>query len=267
VTYCTFTAVRERIQQQFDFTIELANPYKLCDYKVTYGEVFQKELSGFDYWGYCDVDLVFGDIRAFLPDSRLNQYEKLFSRGHFTLFHNTAENNARYRAKINNRYRFREVFTSRQNCSFDEWSPSGINEIFISQGIPIYDEIVFSDIYIARYGFYPYQQMRQKNEKYNSIFLWEKGKLTRFYRVDQTMGQEAVLYVHLQKRKMQLDHQIAASDRYLIIPNRYLPYQGETDLSALKPFFKDKLIYWDFLQMSMKNALGKFHKYLSSAVI
>ena len=32
--------------------------YKLCDFKATYGEAFPEKLSGYHFWGFCDLDLV-----------------------------------------------------------------------------------------------------------------------------------------------------------------------------------------------------------------
>jgi len=27
------------------------------------------------FWGYCDIDLIFGNIRAFMTDELLNEYD------------------------------------------------------------------------------------------------------------------------------------------------------------------------------------------------
>lgn len=38
----SFEEIKQRIQKNFDFDIVLTRPYKLCDYRVCYGEVFIK---------------------------------------------------------------------------------------------------------------------------------------------------------------------------------------------------------------------------------
>ena len=48
------------------FEIELNNPYKLCDFKPAYGKIFEDYLSGYDFWGYFDIDVIFGDIISFI---------------------------------------------------------------------------------------------------------------------------------------------------------------------------------------------------------
>ena len=60
VKYTTFEAIQCRIQSLFDFEVTLNTPYKLCDYKVAYGEAFADDLKDYDFWGYCDMDLMWG---------------------------------------------------------------------------------------------------------------------------------------------------------------------------------------------------------------
>lgn len=49
--------------KKLGFDISLNDAYKLCDLKPTFGIVFEDLLSTYQYWGYCDMDLVFGDLR------------------------------------------------------------------------------------------------------------------------------------------------------------------------------------------------------------
>ena len=62
-----FTDLVARIQSHFDFEISLERPYKLCDFRPAFGEVFREELAGYDFWGHTDLDVVFGRIRDHLP--------------------------------------------------------------------------------------------------------------------------------------------------------------------------------------------------------
>ena len=69
------------IQAKYDFSINLPSPYKLCDFKPAYGEIFNEFISSFDYWGYCDVDLIWGNIRKFLSNDLLDkEYDKIFEK-------------------------------------------------------------------------------------------------------------------------------------------------------------------------------------------
>ena len=77
VTYMTFNELKDNIQSLYDFDILLDTPYDLCDFKVAYGEVFKNYLKEYDYWGYCDNDMIFGDIRKFITDDIFEKYNKI----------------------------------------------------------------------------------------------------------------------------------------------------------------------------------------------
>lgn len=50
--------LRRRFSRILGFSAALSDEYKLCDYKPLYGLAFQKELTGFDFWGHCDLDVI-----------------------------------------------------------------------------------------------------------------------------------------------------------------------------------------------------------------
>ena len=82
----TFEKLKLIIQNKFDFDIALKAPYKLCDYKPAYGYLFQEYLEGYEYWGYCDVDMIFGNLKRFLPDNVIGEYDKIGHLGHLSLY-------------------------------------------------------------------------------------------------------------------------------------------------------------------------------------
>ena len=77
-----FEDFRQYIQAVFDFPIVLDRPYILCDFKPVYGQALQKYISKYDYWGYGDLDVVYGDFRAFFTDEVLSRHK--FFLGFFT---------------------------------------------------------------------------------------------------------------------------------------------------------------------------------------
>ena len=93
VTYITFDELRKRAERCFPFEIALPSPKKLCDFKPTYGLIFEEELKAYDYWGYCDIDLVLGDLSTFIDEEELQKYKKHFYCGHMSIYENTEEMN------------------------------------------------------------------------------------------------------------------------------------------------------------------------------
>ncbi len=88
----TLKEFNELASEKLNMPINVSCPYKLCDYKPAYGRVFEDYLSEYHYWGYCDIDLVFGDLDSFLEPS-LGKFdiittENEYLAGHFTLYRN-----------------------------------------------------------------------------------------------------------------------------------------------------------------------------------
>lgn len=80
------------------FKVEIKNPYKVCDFKPAYGKIFEDYLSDYNFWGYCDIDIIFGKILDFLPHELLKNYDivsiyKGFLSGPFCLFKNETKIN------------------------------------------------------------------------------------------------------------------------------------------------------------------------------
>ena len=95
--------------------------YKLCDFKPAYGIIFSHLLQGYDFWGHTDIDIIFGDIREFISNQLLNEFDLISVRpdwltGCFLIYRNDQ--------KINNLFRhskvYKKVLTSTQHYCFDE---------------------------------------------------------------------------------------------------------------------------------------------------
>lgn len=115
----SFDELRERVQSKFDFKISLKTPYKLCDYKVAYGLIFEEELKGYDYWGFCDTDVLLGDIYQFLEEHSFfeNDYARYGLLGHLQIFKNSQEVNRIFMSGQGSDYRldYHNVYTSEQS--------------------------------------------------------------------------------------------------------------------------------------------------------
>ncbi len=101
--------------------VALSHPRKLCDFKPLYGDLFKEHLDGWDYWGYADLDVIYGDVRHFLSTMRLHEYDVFTAReeflvGHFTLFRNNDRLRALYQESID----YRAALRNSHVMSFDE---------------------------------------------------------------------------------------------------------------------------------------------------
>lgn len=218
VQHVSFSDIRARFQKSFDFPICLERPIKLCDYKPTYGEIFKEELRGYDFWGHCDCDLIFGNIRHFITDALLEQYDKILSQGHLILYRNTPEINAFYRTQTYQSYK--AVFSNPKSCGFDEWP--GVSAAWKNEGRPFYGEAVMDDIRVGLAGFRIVQEkwLRQYRKMRHICYFFQNGELDRVWIENGTVHRSPVLYVHFQKRKMLIGDAETGSD-YMIARNTF----------------------------------------------
>ena len=103
------------------FEVAIESGYKLCDFKPVYGFVFSNFIKEYDFWGYCDMDVIFGNIRLFMTDELLNEYDIISARhdyltGCFALY----RNNPFMRELFKQSKDYRKVFTDPRNFFFDE---------------------------------------------------------------------------------------------------------------------------------------------------
>lgn len=168
----TWEQMQSQVQNTFNFPIVLDTPYKLCDYRCAYGEIFEDYLKDYDFWGHCDCDLFWGDIRKFITDEVLSKYDKIYSHGHCSLYRNV-ENVARWYRTLPSRgcQEWQNVFQTNQSRCFDEWAGhcgGGMSSIIKKNGIEIYDQVDFADLAVSK-GYFVSGQKSYK-EKARTVF-------------------------------------------------------------------------------------------------
>ena len=84
----TLEKEKERFEKALGMEICLPNAYKLCDFKAAYGFIYADEREGYDFWGFGDIDLVYGRIRDYFTEDVLARYDMISGWGHLTLYRN-----------------------------------------------------------------------------------------------------------------------------------------------------------------------------------
>ena len=199
----TFAEIKDRIQSAVEFPIVLDRPYKLCDFRPIFGIAFRDLIAGYDFWGHCDLDQIFGDIRSFLPDSVLDSFDKIYKLGHLTYYRNTEENNNRY--KLDGGCSFRDAFTTPNSCAFDEIA--GMQTKFDYNHIPTYfsrdyADITYGKVRFALSDFQLPEELKVNNNFEKQVFFWENGHVYRAYLKDNQIITDEFNYIHFSRRKM-----------------------------------------------------------------
>ncbi len=94
LVYVKLEELSQRISKMLDLEIQITHPYKLTDFKPAYGYIFSDLLSEYEFWGYGDMDLVYGKIGQFLSSSVFTRFDVIspsrdFFPGHFLMLRNT----------------------------------------------------------------------------------------------------------------------------------------------------------------------------------
>lgn len=212
--YMSLEEMKSLFQEKFDFHLAIDRPYKFCDFRPAYGEIFSEYLSGYDFWGHCDIDLLWGNMRKFLTDEILENYDRIYSRGHCSLYRNSEVVNAWYRTLPNNGYQdWKEVFQTPLSRCFDEWAGhcgGGISFIIKTNGIDIYDEVDSADIVVKKGKF---EVNRWKSQYKKLFFHYIDGSL---FACTKTFKKE-VMCVHFQKRTLKILN-TKDDEYYLVAP-------------------------------------------------
>lgn len=216
----SFEDVQKLVQSKFDFEVALKKPYKLCDMKPMYGYIFEEYNSGFDFWGFCDVDVILGNLSHFITNEVL-EYDKIFTQGHMTLMRNTKKLNHLFMTAVDGQLYFKTVLRSEKSFNFDEefLDKININTICRQEGINIWEQEPIADIYTKSSNFRRVIRSGVESKSKN-YYLWNNGKLTRQIKVGMEWKTEEYMYLHLQKRRMKININ-QSENTFKIIPNEF----------------------------------------------
>lgn len=71
----TLEEIRLKAEKELGTPISLDRPYKLCDLKPAYGAIFPELIEGYDYWGWGDFDVVWGNLHSALEKKIRDSYD------------------------------------------------------------------------------------------------------------------------------------------------------------------------------------------------
>lgn len=100
-THITWKDYQALVSNRLGIRFHHENPYKCCDLRPFLARIHATEIKGFDFWGYGDIDVIYGSISHFYDDAVLRNdvvttHEDRIA-GHLTLVRNAARTNNLYR--------------------------------------------------------------------------------------------------------------------------------------------------------------------------
>ena len=191
----TLSQVKTMFEKKLQMKIALEKPYKLCDYRPLYGIVLDDYIKDYDYWGHCDFDLVWGDIREFIEQYDIEKYDKFLPLGHLAFYRNTDKVNNYYRLKGCKCGNYKTILSSNHNFAFDELD--GIYAIYEYNKLPMFTKRIFAEIKTFHKRF----RLKQCDRNYkHQVFYYENGKVFRAYEEKGEIKLEEYIYIHFRRK-------------------------------------------------------------------
>ena len=214
--------------------------------------MFKDYIEKYDFWGHCDTDMIFGDIRSYYPDTRLEKYDRHGKNGPFTFYKNNTFVNNLFRKAGN----IMDILTNQEPFGFDEWGQRGTT-IFWEKYYPnnIDQENNHDNLQPYHYSFISTWIVRTSPQMTKLCFSYENGKLYRYGLMNNKVIKEETLYVHLQKRPIIVS--TIVKDYFTIIPpGEYIDFVPIVNNRFLKLKVKDSS-FWAYYTR-FRNRINRF---------
>ena len=110
-----------RVSEVLGITFTPDSPYKLCDLKPFLGLIHPEISSKYEFWGFADIDLLYGNLKIVVNDLNLKKYDVITTHtnrvaGHFTI----VRSNSKLTNSCLNIPNWEELLCNKNHMSIDE---------------------------------------------------------------------------------------------------------------------------------------------------
>ena len=180
------------VSRRLNINFNPSGSYKICDIRPAFGELYAEDIAGYDYYGFGDLDVIYGDIRKFYTDDVLSfdlvsTHVGMIS-GHLVLFKNTGSMRKAYTCIPN----WKEYFENPESTRFDEdvFSLVFFKNNWVSDSGAIYRHSVYCKEQYSTV-FHP-MTWHDGMADHPEVWFWKNGVVTNDRNSDRDY-----LYLHL----------------------------------------------------------------------
>ena len=239
-----FDDFKQQVLKSFEFPIVLNRPYKLCEYKQSYGYILQDYIKDYDFWGFGDLDLVYGDLRFFFTEDVLS-HKFLLGWGHLTLLHNDEDTNTYFMKQVKGYQNYKDAFTTNEITFFDEYGYKGCSDKW--------RECRPEDCWLE----WPFDNVSKPKQSYHFNSLtrgWERvvfeHKDNKLYMLRFNNGKlekKESLYAHFQHRSFMKDH-VTDYSHFLVTPRVIIDFPKHLVNLRLRFLCRDRSLITKYYQ-------------------
>lgn len=198
-------------------------PYKLCDYKVAYGYIFEEYTKKYEYWGYCDVDILMGDVKGFLERNQFRKYDRIGVYGHFTIYKNNEKTRTFFMnsfdgQRVNDQFSY--ACTTTYPCHIDE---KGSNLLFKNL---FGDEKFLENNFVLNTAFGCSGCHTWEHRFSPQILTWEDGHTISYVRDESgKIIKKEAMYIHFMVQKS-VRSSLPLSNSLLLTSTKVVPFDS-----------------------------------------
>lgn len=211
---------------------------KLSDYKPLFGYLFEESLRQYTHWGHCDLNIVPGNLSAFITDRMLKQYDKILSRGHLSIYKNIPRVNRAFLQSF--RINYKEILTNPVYCKFDEWH--GIGIVFHELRLNMFHEEMAADIYPNSFSL---RCMISQNFSSQLFVMW-RGRLYQLWETDGEVQKKELAYIHFQQKRFRIWLNAGAAFPELVVFTQNGAYEADEALIHSTSIFEYPSDYYAY---------------------
>lgn len=201
--YDSFECFINEVNKKIGYKTGITTPFKTADLRPAYAFLFEDTLKRkycerykhegeYDFWGYCDTDLIFGELSRFISDDVLDKCDVFQTWGHFTLIRNIDKFNQLYGTPYKS-YQLKKCLRLPENCMVEEGP-------FILQLNAAGARIDSSVRRIADIKRNTFEFTVDGRNYENQRFIYRNGRILRIVEEEQTRVVDEFMYIHFMKR-------------------------------------------------------------------
>lgn len=195
----SFAEYCQLVSRRLGFEFSPQRAYKLCDLKPALGHVHEEDIEGFDFWGFSDIDVIYGQLRDYFTAEKLacfdffSTHERRVS-GHLCLM----RNNERMRTVFRKIPDFQQMLCDEESHALDEgaftriflWRKNFPKPLFRFVGLfnPWRRRALFEELYSTPNAG---RLWVDGSKNFPEKWFWGQGRLT----TDRT-GERSFPYLH-----------------------------------------------------------------------
>jgi hypothetical protein len=173
---------RERLGIAFD----PVHPFKICDLRPAFGLLHERDIAGYPFFGYSDIDVIFGDISRFYGERQFAELDVVSTHpdrlsGHFAVLRNTPD----IRGMFESIPRYRQLLELPDQMSVDETHFSRL----------VLHSPALRSLFVERHStVLSVRGWHDGTMNYPRRWFWRRGKLT-----NERDGEREFLYLHFMR--------------------------------------------------------------------